>query len=108
VGLQEELTGGLGGYAMASEIREKLLDFISQQFRIPKDDIDPDTSLVDQGVIDSFGFVEIVSFLEAQLPIVIADEQINRDHFGSVNRIVAFVTAAADAASRTREPPLVH
>jgi len=63
---------------MASEVREKLLNFISQQFRIPRDDIDPDTSLVDQGVIDSFGFVEIVSFLEAEFPIVIADEQINR------------------------------
>jgi acyl carrier protein len=59
-------------------------------------------------VIDSFGFVEIVSFLEAQYPIVIADERINRDHFGSVSRIVAFVTAAVDVASRTREPPLVH
>jgi len=93
---------------MASEVREKLLNFISQQFRIPRDEIDPDTSLVDQGVIDSFGFVEIVSFLESEFPIVIADEQINHDHFGSVSRIVAFVTAAVDTASRTHEPPLVH
>ena len=83
---------------MASEIREKLLDFISQKFRIPRGDIDPEASLVDQGVIDSFGFIEIVSFLEAEFPIVIADDQINRDHFGSVSRIVAFVTAASAAA----------
>ena len=85
-----------------------MLDFISQHFRIPKDEIDPEVSLVDQGVIDSFGFIEIVSFLEAEFPIVIADDQINRDHFGSVSRIVAFVTAASEAALRTRESPLVR
>lgn len=93
---------------MASDVREKLLDFISQHFRIPKDHIDPEVSLVDQGVIDSFGFIEIVSFLEAELSIVIADDQINRDHFGSVSRIVAFVTGALDTASPAREPPLVR
>ena len=42
---------------MASEIQEQLLDFISRNFRIPKDNIDPEASLVDQGVIDSFGFI---------------------------------------------------
>lgn len=83
---------------MAAEIQEKLLDFISQKFRIPRDDIDSEASLVDQGVIDSFGFIEIVSFLEAEFPIVITDDQINRDHFGSVSRMVAFVAAASEAA----------
>jgi acyl carrier protein len=93
---------------MATEIQEKLMDFISQHFRIPKSQIDPEASLVDQGVIDSFGFIEIVSFLEGEFPIVVADEQITRDHFGSVSRIVAFVTAATEAALRTRESPLAH
>jgi acyl carrier protein len=93
---------------MASDVREQLLDFISQHFRIPKDRIDPEVSLVDQGVIDSFGFIEIVSFLEAEFPLVIADDQINRDHFGSVSRIEAFVTGALDAASPAREPPLAR
>ena len=93
---------------MDSDIQERLLDFVSQHFRIPKNEIDPEVSLVDQGVIDSFGFIEIVSFVEAEFPIVVADDQITREHFGSVSRIVAFVTAASEAALRTREPPLVR
>jgi acyl carrier protein len=88
---------------MASDIQEKLLDFISQRFRIPRGEIDPDTSLVDQGVIDSFGFIEIVSFLETEFSIAIPDDQINRDHFGSVNRIVDFVTTALPVTLHPRE-----
>ncbi len=93
---------------MVSEVREKLLDFISGHFRIPRHAIDLQASLVDQGVIDSFGFVEIVSFLETEFSIAVADEQITRENFGSVTRIVDFVTAAAAAPQRTRPLPLIE
>lgn len=93
---------------MAANIQERLLEYLSQHFGIPRDQIDPEASLVDQGVIDSFGFIEIVLFLEAEFPIVIAGPQITPDHFGSVNRIVAFVAACLDAALPAREPPLVR
>jgi acyl carrier protein len=90
---------------MAAEIREKLLDFISGHFRIPRDRIDPQGSLVDQGVIDSFGFVEIASFLETEFAIAVPDDQINGANFSSVARIVDFVTAAAPVAVRAGELP---
>jgi acyl carrier protein len=92
---------------MVAEIRERLLDFISGHFRIPRDGIDPQTSLVDQGVIDSFGFVEIALFLETEFSVAVADEQINRDNFGSVTKIADFV-ASSKAALSASEPPLVR
>jgi acyl carrier protein len=93
---------------MSSEVQDKLLDFISEHFRIPRNEIDPETSLVDQGVIDSFGFVEIVAFLEETFRIAIADEQINGENFGSVRRIVSFVTALSGSALHAHERPLAR
>ena len=78
---------------MSPQTQDKLLDFISQQFSIDKDDINLEGSLVDQGVIDSFGFVEIATFLEQEYSIVITDAQLNRENFGSVTKIVNFVEA---------------
>lgn len=85
---------------MSSVVQDKLLDFISEHFQMPRNEIDPEMSLVDQGVIDSFGFVEIVAFLEEAFDIAIADERINGDNFGSVERIVTFVTALSPSPTR--------
>ena len=91
---------------MSSAVQDKLLDFISVHFRIPRNEIDPNESLVDQGVIDSFGFVEIVGFLEQTFNLSIADEQINGENFGSVKRIVDFLNASSESALAAHEPPL--
>ena len=93
---------------MSSLIQDKLLDFISAQFRIPRDQIDLGASLVDQGVIDSFGFVEIVAFLEETFGLAIADEQINGENFGSVERIVRFATSLSESALQTNESSVVN
>jgi acyl carrier protein len=91
---------------MIAETQDKLLSFISQHFRIPRDEIDPQTPLVDKGVIDSFGFVEIAVFLEAEFAITVTDDQINRENFGSVANIANFVASSA-AALGAAERPLV-
>lgn len=93
---------------MSSEVQDKLLDFISEHFRIPRNTIDSEASLVDQGVIDSFGFVEIVAFLEETFNIAIADEQINGENFGSVRRIVDLVATVSESAFQAHKPPLAR
>jgi len=80
---------------MPLDIQERLMDFISQQYRIDKSDIDLEGNLVDQGVIDSFGFVEMATFLEKELSVVIANDQVNTQNFGSIRRIVDFVETLA-------------
>ena len=47
--------------------------------------------MIDEGIIDSFGLVEIATFLEQEFHISIADTDMIRDNFGSVNKIVKFV-----------------
>jgi len=76
---------------MEQAILEKLLEFIVQNFQVEKDEIDLEKSLIDEGVIDSFGLVEIAGFINNEYAFVIADEDMHRDNFGSVNKIVQFI-----------------
>jgi acyl carrier protein len=73
------------------EIKHKLLEFICINFIVDEDEIDMDESLIDQGIIDSFGLVEIAAFLEKDFGQPIRQEQMIRDNFGSVNKIIRFV-----------------
>ena len=76
---------------MTSEIEDKLLDFVVDNFLVEKDEINLDKSLIDEGIIDSTGLIEIIAFLEEEFSIRIKDEQMTRDNFGSVVKIVDFV-----------------
>lgn len=75
---------------MSVDLTKQLLEYISKQFRIGIEEIDTSQSLVDQGVIDSFGFVEIAAFLEKACSVKINDDAITPANFGSVEKIVIF------------------
>lgn len=76
---------------ISQEIQDKFLDFITIQFSVERDEINLEKSLIDEGIIDSFGLVEIASFIEKEFAIVIQDDQMNRNNFGSVLKIVDFI-----------------
>lgn len=73
------------------DIQQKLLDFITRNFLVDEDEIVLDESLVDQGIIDSFGLIEIASFMETDFSIYVQEEQMNRENFGSVIKLVNFI-----------------
>ena len=49
------------------------------------------------GVIDSFGIVELVGFLEERFGIAIDDDDLTPEHFSTVEGIAAFVDSKAAA-----------
>jgi acyl carrier protein len=73
------------------EIQESLLGFISRNFMVDKDIIALDKSLVDTGIIDSMGLIEIATFMEHQFGFKVQEEQMNRENFGSVLQMVDFI-----------------
>ncbi len=76
---------------MAENIKGKFLDFIARNFMVEIDEIPLDESLIDEGIIDSFGLIEIASFIESEFGILVKEEQMTRSNFGSVHLIVDFV-----------------
>lgn len=73
------------------DIKRDLISFLCKNFMVEEEEIDLDSSLIDQGVIDSFGLIEIATFIEQRFGIKIQQEQMVRENFGSVHKIVSFV-----------------
>ena len=76
---------------MASEIQEALIDFVCNSFFVQRDDFDHGESLIDQGVIDSFGLVEIADFMGKKFGITVKEEDMIRDNFGSIHKMATFI-----------------
>jgi acyl carrier protein len=72
-------------------IKNELMDFLCRQFFVDQDDIILDESLVDTGIIDSMGLIEIASYIQKTYGFKVTEEQMNRDNFGSVIKIVDFI-----------------
>lgn len=56
-----------------------------------KESIPMDESLVELGVIDSYGVVELVDYLERNWTISIEDSEITREKMGSINKMTTLV-----------------
>lgn len=79
-------------------VRAELLEFVCRTFIVTAAEIDLDRSLVDQGIIDSFGLVEITAFIEQRFGVTVREEEMTREAFGSMNKMARFVSA------RVKEP----
>tara|TARA_Y100000816_G_C26007762_1_gene526757 strand:- start:234 stop:491 length:258 start_codon:yes stop_codon:yes gene_type:complete len=51
-----------------------------------------DKSLLEMGLIDSFGVIEIISYLEKKYKIRINDNEITKEKFGSLNKMSKLVS----------------
>lgn len=66
--------------------------FIAQNFYVPDvQSLADDTSLLDQGIVDSTGVLEVTAFLEAQFGIKVEDAEIVPENVDTIANIVAFV-----------------
>jgi acyl carrier protein len=77
--------------------REALRDFVKQNFLVAGP-LSDDESLLDHGVIDSTGVLEVVGFLESEYQILVADEEIVPGNFDSVAALAAYVERKQAAA----------
>ncbi len=55
--------------------------------------VDDETDLISSGIIDSFGVVGFIEFLEERFGKVVSDDDIDPDNFRTIIRIVEYVTA---------------
>lgn len=85
-------------------MEHKVRSFIAENFLFRDDRADfPDSeSLLEAGLMDSTGVLELVAFLETEFRIEMADDEIVPDNLDSIGKIVAFVArksarAMADA-----------
>ena len=74
------------------EIKDKVRAFVTTNFYVPDPTVLADeASLLDQGIIDSTGVLEIISFLEDTFELTVEDSEMLPDNLDSIDRISAFV-----------------
>jgi len=70
------------------------MNYIKENFivgRKTNTELTPNTSLLDSGIIDSTGILELVLFLEEQFLIKIEDEEIIPENLDSINNLISFL-----------------
>jgi acyl carrier protein len=72
-----------------------LRQFIAENFLFSEpgaaDSFEDDTSLVDTGIVDSTGILELVAFLEREYGISVGDEELAPGNLDSIRRLTAFL-----------------
>jgi acyl carrier protein len=75
------------------EIVSKVMGFFATMPAQPA--IGPDTALMENGILDSTGLVQLIMFLESTFGIEVADSDVVPETFATPNAIAAFVAAKA-------------
>ncbi|UWZ81921.1 acyl carrier protein [Occallatibacter riparius] len=76
-----------------TQIDQDVEDFVVKNFLFGQQDgLTPDESLLERGVLDSTGVLELIAFLEEHYAIKVEDDDVTPDNLDSVARISDFVS----------------
>tara|TARA_B100000575_G_scaffold293927_1_gene307086 strand:+ start:3844 stop:4116 length:273 start_codon:yes stop_codon:yes gene_type:complete len=74
------------------EVVNEILNFVMLgNPSLKKQKIPLDKSLMELGYLDSFGIIELVTFLEKKFKVTIEDKEITKEIFGSINKMSKLV-----------------
>ncbi len=72
--------------------KDKIKSFIVENFLFGNDDgLENDTSFLEEGIIDSTGVLELITFLEEEFSIVVDDDELVPENLDSIDNVAAFV-----------------
>ncbi len=75
-----------------SDAKKKIKDFIVDTFLYGSDeDLQNDTSMLEEGIIDSTGVLELVSFIEGEFRISVEDDELIPENLDTVDNILKFI-----------------
>ena len=75
------------------ETKEQVRAFLTTNFYVADPaSLEDDVSLLDRGIIDSTGVLEVIFFIEDTFGIKVEDSEMLPDNLDSIERITNFVT----------------
>ncbi len=75
------------------EIKQKVRDYLVENFLFGDTEatLEDDQSLIDSGVIDSTGVLELITFLETEFGVAVEDDEVLPENLDSINNIAAYI-----------------
>jgi acyl carrier protein len=87
----------------ASAITERLKEFILQKFPLAKKrGLKSSDRMLDTGIIDSLGVLDLVGFVEREFAIHVSDEELTPENFQSLDALTVFVRTKSANGSGPR------
>lgn len=89
-------------------VTDRIRDFVMGKFPLARKrgikDADP---LLESGLVDSMGVLEIVGFLESEFGFQVSDDELTPENFKNIERLTAFVAERQkkDSSSASRRGP---
>jgi len=76
------------------QLKQEIRSYIIENFYYGQDDqtLNDDVSFLQNGIIDSTGVLELVSFIQEKYAIHVADDDLIPDNLDSLSKVAAFVT----------------
>jgi len=83
------------------DIKQKIRKFIQNNFLFGtcEQEFDDDDSFMENGIIDSTGVLELVSFVEERFGVEVQDDELIPDNLDSVNKLTEYITRKIGAGS---------
>jgi acyl carrier protein len=82
---------------VAKDPRTEVRQFILRKFPLArKQNIQDSDALLESGMLDSQGVLEVVTFLEQEFSISVADEDLSAENFQTIDQIAVFVKGKTD------------
>jgi len=76
-----------------SATTEKIRTFLLKKFPgAKKQRLDIDVPLLQSGIVDSLGVLDIVAYIEQTFAISVSDEELSPDNFSSISALASFVS----------------
>ena len=75
---------------MTDDIKNELIDFLTAEVLEETTELSPDEPLL-QGLLDSFGLLALLNFIEEQYGVVVDHDQVVTSNFSSVSALSTFI-----------------
>lgn len=74
------------------QVRTAIRDFVYRSFpAAARRKVRDEDSLIQSGIVDSLGVLDIVAFLEKAFQLILEDEDVVGGHFESIQSLTAFI-----------------
>ena len=74
------------------EHKQAIRDFVVENFLFGEaNGLKEDTSFLEEGIIDSTGILELVTYLEDELSITVEDEELIPENLDSIDNVAAYL-----------------
>jgi len=75
-----------------SELKYKIRTFVIENFLFGNNEnLEDNTSFLEEGIIDSTGILELVNFIEEEFPLTVEDEELIPENLDSINNVTAYL-----------------